>query len=185
MEPMQFQDETDPEVIGIFEEVVNDYCARLEPSVFTRFPRALVIHDNQMVLVDAGQLLRVEEVRHSFTYSSSMTRKAATITLVSKPLIGPGPLIALHQVEFHSLGGIADEHGVWWLSPCESTLRIQFNCRHRCNRAEQVELHSTQVLRVRNTFNWCGEDDKAACIFMTHVKSVARVGQGWWPTISF
>ena len=63
MESMQFQDETDPEVIGIFEEMINDYCARLEPSVFTRFPRALVIHDNQMVLVDVGQLLRVEEVQ--------------------------------------------------------------------------------------------------------------------------
>ena len=65
------------------------------------------------------------------------------------------------SLEFHSYKTLAGPHGVWWLSPCRSTLRICFHCK------AGAVLHPTPVMRVGNSSSWLGLDDKTARIDMT------------------
>ena len=205
MGPFCFHDESAPESVQRFQAQANDHCNMLAPLAFARLPRVLVIQQRRMCLVGVPDLMPVEEVKHSFTYSSSQFSDA-TITLICKALVGPGQLMARHDVQFrdHSTGGFSDcDHTcVWWLSPCKSTLRVRFICKHhsvnpwltQTNTGGQLQLHNAQLLRVGSSFHWSGQDDKADRINMTHVSSLARVkdsgkdgglGQGWWETFSF
>ena len=211
MELFCVHDESAPESVQMFQAQANDHRNMLAPLVCARLPRVLVKQQRQMFLIDVPNLMPVEEVRHSFTYSSARFSDA-TITLICKPLVGPphagGPLVARHDVQFwdHSTGGFQDcDHTcVWWLSPCKSTLRVRYICRRhsvnpwlaQTNSRGQLQLHNAQFLRVGNSIHWSGQDDKGARISMTHVSSVARVkkpdsskdgglGQGWWETFSF
>ena len=123
-----------------------------------------------MLLVQRHGAVPCEAVKYTFEHKSSHMHTASIVMLVQTPAVGRVGVQG--SVELHSYKTFAGPHGVWWLSPCRSTLRILFNCK------AGAVLHPTQVMRVGNSSSWFGQDDKTARIDMTHVSSMARVGPG-------
>ena len=149
----------------------------VHPSHFCLIPRALYFHAGHMFLVQVDTTPPVDEVKYSYQYESSQRPGyKATLSLLLKPVAGGG---VERLVQFHSYRSISDVHGRWWICPNGATMRICFN--YSVDRVHV--LHPTEVDRLPDG-KWVGRDDKGANITMEHVRSIARIGADWWPTLA-